>query len=296
MSELNEYIEYLQIKTENYNELETIRFVYLDLGAKVSFDLFFALGSTEVKRKIYKDIVYSDASILKSFITKKINCKSLSYLLEYILKKLGINARSITSSRGIRGAKHVYNEITLQNGQIINIDLEDDLKNINMHMQTVNFAQNILTSAELEALDTKIGYITSEYYYTNEYLYFLLSQIRDFKSTHEKVTFILENIDVYVNMPSMGYHAIYWYFEKIFDFLLNGSERLKVSHTLVFNRFNKEEAYLIISSLRPYNVYDYYIYNRKSNTFNLISKEALLELMTKGYQSADKIPNLKRKK
>jgi len=60
--------------------------------------------------------------------------------------------------------------------------------------------------------------------------------------------------------------------KKIFDFLLKERERLRVSHTLIFNRYNKEEAYFIVSSLRPYNVYDHYIYNKRSNTFNLINK------------------------
>ncbi len=39
MSLLEKYVERIKQKTEGYSELEKIRYVYIDLGQKFSFDL-----------------------------------------------------------------------------------------------------------------------------------------------------------------------------------------------------------------------------------------------------------------
>ena len=51
MSLLEKYVERIKQKTEEYSELEKIRYVYIDLGQKFSFDLDFSFGNTKTKNK-----------------------------------------------------------------------------------------------------------------------------------------------------------------------------------------------------------------------------------------------------
>lgn len=55
MSLLEKYVERIKQKTEEYSELEKIRYVYIDLGQKFSFDLDFSFGNTKTKNKIYNE-------------------------------------------------------------------------------------------------------------------------------------------------------------------------------------------------------------------------------------------------
>ena len=56
MSNLSEYIEKVKEykkKNQNISEEELIRYVYLDLGKRFSFDLSFSFGNTKTKKRIY---------------------------------------------------------------------------------------------------------------------------------------------------------------------------------------------------------------------------------------------------
>ena len=55
MSSLEKYIEEVKEKTKNFSDIEKLRYVYLDLGKRFSFNLDFSFGNTE-KKKIKKKI------------------------------------------------------------------------------------------------------------------------------------------------------------------------------------------------------------------------------------------------
>lgn len=60
MSLLEKYVEKVKEKTVNYSELEKIRYVYIDLGQKFSFDLDFSFGNTKTKIKYIMNALKSN--------------------------------------------------------------------------------------------------------------------------------------------------------------------------------------------------------------------------------------------
>ena len=96
MSNLDNYVEYIKKKInkiENITETEIIRFVYWDLGNRFSFDLNYIFGNSETKRKIYAKSRNKDD--LELCMEKNIVvCKSMAYICEYVLKKLGIDIKT----------------------------------------------------------------------------------------------------------------------------------------------------------------------------------------------------------
>ena len=88
MSNLSEYIEKVKEykkKNQNISEEELIRYVYLDLGKRFSFDLSFSFGNTKTKKRIYANSK-KEEDLDKAMESNIIICKSVSYIVEYILK------------------------------------------------------------------------------------------------------------------------------------------------------------------------------------------------------------------
>ena len=56
MSNLDNYVDYIKRKInkiKDISETEIIRYVYLDLGNRFSFDLNYIFGNSETKKRIY---------------------------------------------------------------------------------------------------------------------------------------------------------------------------------------------------------------------------------------------------
>ena len=90
MDYLDNYINKLLIQTKEFTELEKVRYVYLDLGKIMSFDLLFYYGNEKNKRKIYKECESKEEKLANALKSGIGICKSIAYLLEYILTKLNI--------------------------------------------------------------------------------------------------------------------------------------------------------------------------------------------------------------
>lgn len=108
MSALEEYIEKAKNNTKNLTEIEKIRYVYLDLGKRLSFDLNFSFGNSKNKEKIYKKSGTKKAWD-EGLNDNIIICKSLSYIIEKILLELGINIKTVFDTDGYTKYPHVYN-------------------------------------------------------------------------------------------------------------------------------------------------------------------------------------------
>lgn len=85
MSLLEKYVERIKQKTEGYSELEKIRYVYIDLGQKFSFDLDFSFGNAKTKNKIYNECI-KNQEIEKSMQNNKIICRSIGIYLKIYFK------------------------------------------------------------------------------------------------------------------------------------------------------------------------------------------------------------------
>ena len=68
--------------------------------------------------------------------------------------------------------------------------------------------------SELEKIDRKIGYVTKEMGYTNEYLELIKLNMPLFSNFNEKVQFVLENVEFYC-IKDMQYAERKWRMEDI---------------------------------------------------------------------------------
>ena len=77
MRSLEKYIEEIKEKTKNFSDIEKLRYVYLDLGKKFSFNLDFSFGNTETKKKIYNKS-NTEEELEQSMENNTIICKTSS--------------------------------------------------------------------------------------------------------------------------------------------------------------------------------------------------------------------------
>ena len=234
MNVLDKYTEELkqQIKDKNLTEeLEIIKYVYIDLGKKLSFDPnFIPFGNSKAKQNIYKYHCTNITDLEECLNTKTAICKSLSIILEYILKQFDINIKTVTDPKDDRSCPHVFNFVVLKDQRKFCIDLQEDLNNIQTHSFTNNFGLESIyntnleiTRKEQEIIDKKIGYITEDNYYSDDYLYLMHSIADGIEDFSDKVDFILENIDI-SNTIEMGYTDRQWHHKKILEEFFTSKE------------------------------------------------------------------------
>ena len=189
MSELDKYVEKIKeyIKQNpNITEEKLIRYVYLDLGNKFSFDLKFAFGNSKTRQEMYNKSMGRNSleSIIKSGLG---NCKDISHVLKYVLREIGVNITTEIVDAPYTKCPHIYNIISQKDGKVYSVDLQMDLEKIKSHSFTKRYglALNesnppILKRFDIEKMDRELGYIDDEHYYADDYLYMLRSDVECF--------------------------------------------------------------------------------------------------------------------
>ncbi len=212
MDYLDNYINKLLIQTKEFTELEKVRYVYLDLGKIMSFDLLFYYGNEKNKRKIYKECESKEEKLANALKSGIGICKSIAYLLEYILTKLNIKTKSIVDYGDIVYYRHVTNMIYLTDGTKFEVDLQHDLENIQAHQKTRYFGKGFFSEEKLEQLDLKVNYISEDNRYTEEYYYLLEKSLTKVDNLEQKLEFVLSNINAYTNMKKVNYLERKYYY------------------------------------------------------------------------------------
>ena len=300
MSRLEEYIEEVKKhigQVGDMSETEIIRYVYIDLGKKFSFNLKFAFGNSKTKRQIYTDTIDLD-EIMKN---NTIVCSQSSKILEYILKKFDIDILTVEDDTDERSIRHVNNLVRQKDGKKYIIDLQDDIPNIQSHSFTKSFGLSVernsppvITRFELEQIDRKIGYIDSENYYSDDYLYLLKSDIGYFDTLQEKAKFVLENIEVYENR-NMKYAERKWSHERILQQLFSTRELQKLVMIDCYQGDGEERTYInsiVIDNKEGADVYLYSIDECRykqvqiSELYDLINQGLVMDSQTYGLKKA----------
>jgi len=243
MNELESYISLIKLKTADYNELEKVRYVYIDLGKKMTFDLNFAFGDEDMKEYIYKHCFYNLEDLNGFFKNKTIICKSLAFLLEYILKELDIKITSVNCEE-INGYNHVYNVITLKNNSVFAVDLQRDLENIQSHSKTKYFGMNInnkgiiINDNVLKDIDINVGYIAQDNFYSDEFYYLMKPIVDSFSDLSSKLSFILNNTNPIDDYKKMHVSEARWYYLHNLLMYLNEKENDK---KIIFDLYYVED-------------------------------------------------------
>lgn len=302
MSNLLKYIEKVkEYKKQNkdISENELIRYVYLDLGKRFSFDLNFSFGNAKTKKKIYassgekEDLEYAMQSNI-------IICKSVSYIVEYILKNLGVNIRTVVAHNDERKYPHMYNIVTSKEGKQYIIDLQEDLENIQTHSFTKNYGLSIKSNKipvinrfDIEQMDRKLGFIDDKHYYSDDYLYLLKLNMRYFTDFAEKVEFALGNIDIHEN-KNIEYAERKWHHEKLLKELFLYDELKKIHMIDCYQEDGKKREYKNCIAVERSKGTDIYMYSVEQNKYCKMTLQEFAILRQKGLIHLQGIPGLRQ--
>lgn len=307
MRSLEKYIEEIKEKTKNFSDIEKLRYVYLDLGKRFSFNLDFSFGNTETKKKIYNKS-NTEEELEQSMENNTIICKTSSTIYEYIMKNLGINIKTETNDMDTRKYPYTYNVVTTRERKKYLFDLQDDMRYIKAHLRTRKFGismqkndkEPIISRFELEQIDKKLKYITNELYYTDEYLELIKNNMKMFDNFSERVQFALENIEAY-NNSNMKYADRKWRMEDLIGYdnkeglLFSQKERNKIHLIDCYIENNGKRDYKLCMAVDKKDDSDIYIFSEDTNSFE---KKTLKEFaqMTEndGLVNLQKIKNLRQ--
>lgn len=275
MSNLSRYIEKIK-EYENQNsdisEEKLIRYVYLDLGKRFSFDLNFFYTNRKNKQRIYAHSK-NEEDLEKAMESSIVICKSVSYILEHILKNLGVNIRTVVAPNDTRKCPHMYNIVTPKDGEEYIIDLQEDMENIQSHSFTKNFGLStkpknmpVISRFTIEQMDRELGYIDDENYYSDDYLYLLKSDIGYFTDFAEKVQFVLENIDIHEN-PAIQYQERKWHHDKILKELFSAEELKRIHFIDCYQGDGEEREYKNCIAIERSKGTDIYMYAVEQNRY-----------------------------
>jgi hypothetical protein len=209
-------------------------------------------------------------------------CSSVSYIFAYVLSYFGVNIKSVVSN-DYSDCPHVYNVIYPKNEcKPFSVDLQEDMYRVQMHGFTSNYGISIkdfktyvISRQRQEQMDRKLGYIFDGYYYTDDYLYLLKNDICFFEKFEDKVSFLLENIDVFAN-PKMMYTDRQWYHVRIlqcffdkkeFDYNNNSG---KIHFIDCYKNINGEKKYLCCVTVQGSNGVDIYVYNSNEGKYSKV--------------------------
>ena len=303
-NELDEYVIKMQkyLEKNPLTEREIVMYVYLDLGMMFKFDKDFFFGGSKMRRDMYTNAFYID-TLCNCFKTKKIMCKSVSYILRYILSSLGINIKVIEDEMDTRKYKHVLNLIKPMDGsEEYTIDLQEDIINIQYHGFTKDFGLSkdrkkyVVSKEEQKRMHEKFGYISKTNPYVDEYLLLLKQSLSYFTSFKEKVEFVILNIDP-IDYPNVPYFERRWRHKKILEELFvnpslpNDSlfEKVRILE-LYYLKEDGEKEYLNGFSIE----HNIYIYSDIDNTYIKYNIDEFAALVIeKNIFSNQNIPGLK---
>lgn len=299
MGNLSKYIEQVRDWKEKNNiedENLLIRYVYRDLGKRFSFDLkFLPFGNSRKRQEIYNKCSTSK-EIEKSMEDNIVICKSLSRILEEVLKQCGVNIKTVVEETfDKRKCPHVYNIIIPNNGEAYSIDLQEDM----YHMKANGFTRNygislkdgktqVIPRFEQEQMDRKLGYIDDKNYYTDEYLYTIKADMDLIEDFREKARFVLENIDIHensdINVADRKFKHLRILEELFpkeeFDSINNNT---KIRLVDCYKELNGKKRYYncvcVRDNTKPTQMY---IYNEKEYGYRQISLDAFAKAITNG--------------
>ena len=155
---------------QGLNELETVRYIYLELGKIKAFDIKYYYGNRDTQRKIYALARRTERNTDEVAEKKTIICVSLSYLFRDILKDMGIKCNVVIDEEDAE--KHMHPVVHLSDGRLLDADVQMDLHKIQTGSKTKHFTMsefeiadhnNLITDEEIKQIDKKLGYIKNDY-------------------------------------------------------------------------------------------------------------------------------------
>ncbi len=193
---------------QELDELSFIRKIYIEIGKNKTFDVRYYFGNTATQKQIYR-LAKKGTGVEDRLEDREIICYSLARQCEYIFKKLGYNC---TVTHEPKELEHVFNILTLKNGDRIKLDLQADLEFIQTGRRTRHFGTTddeyvLLTEVpteELERVDRNIGYTSETGEYTDEVISSIIAELSGLP-LKDKVTKFIGDENIINISANMGY-------------------------------------------------------------------------------------------
>lgn len=297
MNALDKYIDDIKNNLSD-DETTMIMQVYVDLGSKLRFDEDFYFGGSKMKKKLY--FVNPNLDFINnSFSNGKITCKSSSYILNYVLKKLGVDIKVVEDHHTFKKYRHLYNVVTEKSGRVYSLDLQDDIMNIRYNARTISFGVSldgkryVVPLSLQKQIHKNIGYIDNCYY--DDYLYTLKDALFMIDDYNSKVDFVLNNIDY--GPVDVNYFERRWMHERIIHGLLNWNLE-NCLHTLeLYRKDDESKEYINAYYLRNKNNIDIYMYSIPDNKYIKYNLEEYTDYSLKNnIESRSSIPGYRTMK
>lgn len=132
-------------------------------------------------------------------------CKQFAAQYKYLLNSLGIKTRVAITEQDEFGTYHPDIFFYDEDGNQHLANLAVDLSRIQSHCKTKHFGSATISEEELRQIDLKIGYITPEHGYTDDYF----SEINEFMSQYdltetERVDMMFRLLPKFFDLSKMG--------------------------------------------------------------------------------------------
>lgn len=243
----------------NLNDIEKIRYIYINLGKILSIDINVSSDKNET-------ISYGNISTVNNLWSAIIKGKatdiSVSKLFMYICCRLGIKCELISSS--IKGS--VANKVYLDDSFLV-VDLYNDIYNIQGGFVTKFFDKY----NNDKNMDKKISYIKDDY--SDYYLDRLFKNIN--YSDEDIVYRILSLSSGVINIDKIGTMELFKIYLSIFDKYCPNYD-IRINNFFVYGSSCDKEHFIVIS----YND-KYYSFNYSKNCFTLMGYDILSDNLKK---------------
>ena len=305
MSNLEVYIEKIKKETQGLNDIEKLRYIYIDLGKRFVFDLDFSFGNTKSKQKIYHKSGTLDG-IEESLESNVIICKTVSKMYEYIMNSLGVDLKTIVDDSDSRKYPHVYNILKSEDGKTYIFDLQEDMRNIKAHLRTSYFgiqandnSKTIISRWDLDQIDKKIGYVSKNIGYTDEYLDLIRINMNFISDFRQRVEFVLEELEAYSD-EQMGYADRRWRMEDMLgnygrDGLLFSANESKKIHIIdCYKEINGKRIYKLGVLVDGKGGPDIYLFSEEKKRYEKKNLDEFVDFIRDGWTNMQGIQGLKQ--
>lgn len=266
---------------QELDELSFIRKIYIEIGKNKTFDVRYYFGNTATQKQIYR-LAKKRTGVEDRLDDREIICYSLARQCEYLFKKLGYNC---TVTHEPKELEHVFNILTLKNGDRIKLDLQSDLEFIQTGRRTRHFGtiddEYVLLSEvpedEIARADRNIGYTNENGEYTDEVINSVISNLSDLPLA-ERVTSFINDEDIIKISADMGYMQQYSFYYKMLTSLAENEIWKKL---YIFPCKMSQEEYTSCIFIREQEP-TVFLYSNKHNKFLSVDIDKIPDLQEEG--------------
>lgn len=313
---LNKLIEKMnkRFPEGSLNEIEKARYLYIELGKLLKFDINYISSSERKSEDVYWKPVNFDKIEDNEFI-----CRQIAEMYAELLNRAGLNAKRHYRTMGEvideyfdPTCKHAYTVIKLQDGRKFIADLVYDLPFIQGGMNTLFFGEKderredivLINQDEVREIDKKIGYsypvdlYKSAYVYTNEFYKMIKEDLENPERLKEYIDatypetersdiltrYKLDAITRFVDTSKMGFREGRMFLERLFGEFFSKEERERITMSNLITENEREHYYGPTKMMECFTfdrgdgMYDYYMYV-PGNKLERMSKEKIKVMM-----------------